>query len=153
VRVDDDYFAHLLELIAEHGWAVQSVGGGELPGEVPFAYTVGLSTLGHPELIMQGMPHPYAHHYLNDFGEEIRKGTKFLPDTTSTVVSGEEAPFAFITAVDTSQLLAVEHIYGSVDALQVIWPDSAGKLPWDDGYANPPWVQPFLGIVPEHFDA
>jgi hypothetical protein len=149
----DEYLTYLLDLIDKHGWAIQNVMGGELPGEVPFSYTVGLTTMGHPELIMKGMPHPYAPSYLNALGGLIRDGRRYQPNTTTTDVTGPTAPMALIEVVDTSDLLAVANFYGEVDALQVIWPDSKGRLPWHSGYANPPDAQPILGVLPEKFDA
>ncbi|MBP6996153.1 MAG: DUF4262 domain-containing protein [Phycicoccus sp.] len=39
--------------------------------------------------------------------------------------------------------MAVHH--SSVQAAQVVWTDSAGHLPWEPGYANPPGSQLLLG--------
>jgi hypothetical protein len=30
-----------------------------------------------------------------------------------------------------------------------VWPDSTGKLPWEEGHRNPPHAQPLLGPRPE----
>ena len=59
-------------------------------------------------------------------------------------------PVVFVHAADTDRLTAVAQVYGRVDALQMVWPDSTGRLPWETGYRNGPDVQPLLGIPPSH---
>jgi hypothetical protein len=148
----DEYMLQLLEIIEEHGWAVQGVGGGELPSEVPFTYTVGLTAVGHPEFILQGMPFRYAQQLLNTLGSEVRDGRRYRANTLTSDPTETAAPVALIEVVDTTDLMAANAIYGDIEALQVIWPDSSGHLPWDEGYANGPEAQPFMGIVPEVFE-
>ena len=70
--------AQLLALIDEHGWAVRHVGAGDTPGEVAFSYTIGLTALGQPEFIMQGMPFDHAQTFLNLLGEEVRGGRRYV---------------------------------------------------------------------------
>jgi hypothetical protein len=48
-----------------------------------------------------------------------------------------------LTAETYFQALAVHH--DSVQAAQIVWTDSADRLPWEPGYANPPGPQPLLG--------
>jgi Domain of unknown function (DUF4262) len=147
----DEYLEHILGLINEHGWAVQHVGGGDLPGEVPFSYTVGLTAFGHPEFVLQGMPHLPAQRLLNILGSEVRNGHRYREDSLTSDPTAIGAPVALISVLDTSELAVAIQLYGEVEALQVIWPDSKGRLPWDNGYANSPDIQPFMGIVPERF--
>ena len=52
-----------------------------------------------------------------------------------------------ITVSDTSDLTAAETIYGDVLAIQIVWTDSGGRLPWEPGYANPPGSQRLLGSI------
>lgn len=54
----------------------------------------------------------------------------------------------FLSVENTAGLTAVEQIYGTIDAIQMVWPDSAGNLPWTAGYRNPPDAQPLLGPAP-----
>jgi hypothetical protein len=59
-----DYLAHISDLIACHGWAVQGV---ERDGIHPaWAYTVGLTPAGRPELVVTGMSLGRATRLLND---------------------------------------------------------------------------------------
>lgn len=50
-----------------------------------------------------------------------------------------------LEVVDARELTAVEAIYGTVVAVQIVWTDSRGLLPWDPGYANPSGSQRLLG--------
>jgi hypothetical protein len=50
--------------------------------------------------------------------------------------------------VHDEELVAVRQVYGTFSAVQMVWPDSAGRFPWDAGYTNPPDAQPLLGPLP-----
>ena len=50
-----------------------------------------------------------------------------------------------IEVVEKSDLTALDVLYGDVPAIQVVWTDSGGHLPWEPGYANPRGSQPLLG--------
>jgi hypothetical protein len=61
---------------------------------------------------------------------------------------------------DKSDLIAVEAICGEVPALQIVWTDSRGRLPWDPDYANASGSQGYsaskrphkgLGATPRSF--
>ena len=52
--------------------------GGKLTGP-PFAYTVGLFGLGHPELLVIGAPMNMAYGVINDLGGRIRDGQDLVP--------------------------------------------------------------------------
>jgi len=140
--------ADLRRVIAKHGWAVRNVMPDDEANEVGFSYTIGLTALGHPEVIILGMPWKSAHEFLNLIGDEVRRGGRYQPGTVTGELSDEDAPVVFIQALETDRLTAVEQVYGRVDALQMIWPDSTGRLPWQAGYRNGPAVQPLLGPLP-----
>jgi hypothetical protein len=140
--------ADLRSLIDEHGWAVRNVGAGDTAAEVGFSYTIGLTAFGHPEVIVMGMPPESAQEFLNLIGDEVRRGSRYENGTVTGEFTDDDAPVVFIRAEDTGRLAAVEQIYGRVDALQMIWPDSTGRLPWEDGHRNLPGVQPLLGPLP-----
>jgi hypothetical protein len=86
----DQEDAHVAAVIRRYGWLIQLVGSGEcnMPGcdcdgepsdGPPFAYTVGLFGLGHPELLIFGVPPGTAGAVLNDLGKRIRSGDDFVP--------------------------------------------------------------------------
>jgi hypothetical protein len=140
--------ADLRGLIDEHGWAVRNVGAGDTAADVGFSYTIGLAGFGHPEVIVMGMPHESAHEFLNLIGDEVRRGSRYQHGTVTGEFTDDDAPVVFIRVEDIGRLTAVDEVYGRVDALQMIWPDSTGRLPWQDGHRNPPGTQPLLGPLP-----
>ena len=70
----EDFFDEQSEIIGKFGWAVVHV----LPTEddpedtVPFAYTVGLTGYGFPELTIAGLPPETGHLLLNEVAGRVR---------------------------------------------------------------------------------
>jgi hypothetical protein len=58
-----------ISLIACHGWAVQGVQRDRI--HPPWAYTVGLTSNGRPELVVTGMPLAPAAQLLNDVAAHV----------------------------------------------------------------------------------
>jgi hypothetical protein len=109
------------------------------------SYTVGLTAHLHPEVVMTGLPPDVAHTFLNSAGRIVvhEHGHFAAGEETSDLADGRAFPV--IAVSDTSALTAVAGLYGDVRAVQVVWADSRGNLPWEPGYANPPGSQPLLG--------
>lgn len=144
----DAVLKDLLEVIDVHGWCVRHVLAGELAEEVQFTYTIGLTAMGHPEVVVTGLPSESAHIYLNNVGSDVSDGKRYAAGDSTDEWTRPGAPVLFLAVDDTSGLAAIEQVYGHVDALQLVWPDSAGRMPWDPGCTNPPHVQPLLGPHP-----
>jgi hypothetical protein len=138
----------LRRVIDRFGWAVLH-GGGSGPGDPRWSYTVGLSAFEHPEVIVVGLPFAAGETYLNLVGEAVRAGARFRPGVVTTALTDADSPVVFLQVTDTERLTVAEQLHGSVDALQLVWPDSTGKLPWEEGHRNPPHAQPLLGPRPE----
>ena len=138
-----DPIEELQELIARHGWAVRHVVDAD-PARC-FSYTVGLTAHLHPEIVMTGLPPQVAHTFLNIAGRVVVRehGHFAAGEHTGALADGREFPV--IAVSDTSGLTAVAQLYGDVRAVQVVWADSRGNLPWEPAYANPPGSQPLLG--------
>ena len=144
----DAYIQKIEGLIAEYGWAVQGVGAGD--GDPQFSYTVGLTALGHPEIIIESLPPAPALGILNIIGGAIKEqGRRFEPGDVVRGILGNDLPLAFIEARKTDDLTVVGRIYGTRDALQAVWCDTAGRFPWDEEYGMSVDVQPLLGVVPD----
>jgi hypothetical protein len=144
---DDPLLAELQALIQRYGWAVRRVLADPFTDAAPFSYTVGLTAFDHPEVVVTGMPFEPAQAFLNMVGERVRAGASYVAGTRDTSLT-DHGDVAFIQAVDTAGLHAVEQVYGQVRAMQLIWPDSAGAYPWEPGFRNSPSVQPLLGPLP-----
>lgn len=98
------------DTIRRHGWALEAVAGDE--DAPPFVYTVGLSGLGHPELILFATAPPTAAAVLNGLGELVRAGRRLGPLEQVTVRGGAVHLLDFPRVEDW--LLAAEELYGGV---------------------------------------
>lgn len=135
-RTEADYLTMLRQLIDEHGWAIQGVEpDGGRPG---WAYTVGLTVKGLPELVVTGVSMSHAAELLNFAAGLVTEGTG-LPGGLDVEVVTVARPWAHLRYAVT--------VYGEdIKALQLVYPDTAGRWPWDAGYAMPGGPQPVLGI-------
>ena len=147
----DQESAHIATTIRRHGWAIQYVGGDTCarPGcdcpdvdGPPFAYTVGLFGLAHPELLIFGVPPGTAAGILNALGERIVDGEALLP---GQLVSLDEWPHRIIPEEVPNPgeiVFGANRFYKrparhSVPVLQLSYDDVEGKFPWDAGCAAP----------------
>lgn len=146
----DQAKAHMTEVIRRRGWMIQYVGGEcsapDCPGEEadgpPFAYTVGLFGIGHPELLVFGLPPHTAAGLLNAFGERIRRGEDLVPGQLITL-PGDHHRFVVEEVPNPGEIVfAANDFYqrpdeASVPVLQLTYDDGGGIFPWDDGYPAP----------------
>jgi Domain of unknown function (DUF4262) len=90
----DQEDAHVGAMIRRYGWFIQYVGGSEMcslpgcrcsdqddQGVVPFAYTVGLFGLQHPELLIFGVPQETAGGVLNDLANGFVPARACCPES------------------------------------------------------------------------
>jgi hypothetical protein len=147
--IDQDQ-AWLADTVRTHGWAIRYIGGvcacpgcgGEPGDQPPFAYTVGLHGLDHPELLILGVDPGTAGRVLNELGERVRSGTALLP---GQMVTFEDWPRRIIPEVvpNPEEILFDANGYyrrpadAPVAAFQLSYDDEEGRFPWDDGYATP----------------
>lgn len=145
---DPDPVADLEALIAKFGWAIRHVTGDPQSGAVPFSYTVGLTALGHPELVATGLPFDVSQIFLNSAAHLVKEGS-VLADGLVTDALTVGGTVTFIAARDVSGLSVVGQVYGGeTRALQLVWTDSSDHYPWDPGFNNPSSAQPLLGDRP-----
>lgn len=148
----DQEDAHVAHVIRRQGWFIQYVGGHECsrpdcstevdPLEPPFAYTVGLFGLGHPELLIFGVTPETAASVLNDLGERIRGGEDLIPGQLITFerwarrVITEEVPNPGEIVFSANRFYQRPD-EASVPVLQLSYDDREGRFPWDDGHTAP----------------
>lgn len=137
--------------IRRHGWLIQYVGGDSCsapwcdcpPSDgPPFAYTIGLFGLAHPELLIVGVPPDTAASVLNNLGERIRAGETLLPgqliefDEWAHRIIPEPVPNPgeIVQGANRYYRRPAEH---SVPVLQLSYDDTAGRFPWEEGYTAP----------------
>lgn len=121
--------------IAEYGWHVVIVmAEGDDPG---FAYSIGMKeTLGHPEIIMFGLPGRLMGAVINDIGNSIRAGSPpIVGERVGELLEGADC---ILHPVDKSHYReyfgwALWYYQGdSFDALQCFWPGKLdGQFPWE----------------------
>lgn len=137
------YMVQLMANIEKHGWVLQGV-----LGEMPFAYTVGMTDRALPELLISGLPMDLAHSLLSHIvaihseitvqpGKMLHlDGPRFLPI---------EAPLAEVGIAD-------EVYQKNVDVIQLIWPDDEGRWPGDPD-VDQRWTQEVFGPYERPDDA
>ncbi len=133
------------DIIREHGCFIQAVMGEQRTP--PFAYTVGLFGLGHPELIVFGLDHVSAGVVLNWFFDHVRGGEELTP---GEIVQPPGADDRFLVEAfpDPWTLYAANRHYrrrrgAPVQAYQLTWAVNGGSLRrW---LPNAEWLQPRPG--------
>lgn len=147
----DQEDARIRTVIRQYGWAIEYIGGeccsapgcdgGDDAGP-PFAYTVGLFGLGHPELLVFGLEPDTTSALLNHLGDRVRDGEALLP---GLVVEFDDWPHRVIPEevpnpgeiVFSANRFYQRPDFASVPVLQLSYDDLSGRFPWDDDYSHP----------------
>jgi hypothetical protein len=123
--------------VAEYGWHVVMVNSERSPD---WAYSIGLwHTYRSSELAVAGLPLDNAMTLINQIGDRIKAGvslkdgdrlddllTSDLDVACRTIDEGWYRPL-FGQAIDFSMAPPLPF-------LQVVWPDRAGRFPWEEGF-------------------
>lgn len=138
---EDDEDARLLDALERVGWIGIGVDPNayDPPGTPRFAYTAGLErTWRHPELIVVGIPWPAAGAVLRGAVERVRRGESYEPGQryADVVAAGDMVVVEVSHAHRIFTMTYAMWLYGGEDfrAVQLVWPDAAGRYPWDEGY-------------------
>jgi len=132
--------ARVTQDIARHGWHVVKVREDELgPAH---AFSIGLHERhGHPEVVVTGPDLDVLHQLVNAVGEDVREGRRFEAEHAyEGIVSGLRCHFRAVHAANYPDFLGYAgRYYGGAGfpALQCVWPDAAGRFPWDPGFPEP----------------
>src|SRR3954469_7825386 len=135
----DDCDLRLLADVEKHGWHGVVINDDE-PSAYMFSVGV-MQTLDHPELVMFGLAVDVMHSLLWNVYREIVGGRRFDEDGLyDGIVEG------FAIAVRRVHPTWHPHYLGSaqwhrrylkargtLQAVQLIWPDKAGRFPWEEG--------------------
>ena len=136
--------------IRRHGTSIEYVIGDMRRRQTPFAYTIGLFGMGHPELLVFGLDSRTTGLLLNDVADRVRAGRDIVPGELlefegwghRVVVESVPNPGEIAFAANRFYQRPDEH---SVDMLQLTYDDRDGRFPWHDDYANAVWIQPRPG--------
>jgi Domain of unknown function (DUF4262) len=154
----DQEDSKVAQTIRRYGWFIQYVGGGvcDAPGcdggddeGPPFAYTVGMFGMGHPELLIIGVSMDDAACVLNTLGHRIQAGADLLPGELITFEEWQHRivpehvpnPGEIVFSANRHYWRPTEF---SVPVLQLSYDDEAGRFPWEPEY-EAPQVQPRPG--------
>ena len=149
--------AEVAATITAHGWALHATDGqADVPG---FVHTVGLSAYeDHPELIVIGLRTRAAADLLDVLGEQVRAGERLHDRRQCTDFPGW--PRIALLEVDPdasgSLLATANRRYQTPDgppvrALQVVWCDPTGALPWEPRWVLPRRCQPLAHVAYDPF--
>jgi hypothetical protein len=146
----DQADARVTECVRTYGVYIQYVGGCTcvVPGcgcaaddRPPFAYTVGLFGLNHPELVTVGLSVEASAEVLNNLTGRVMDGQNLIP---GALLGFEEWPHSMVPEVlpNPGEILYIANRFyrrsghTSVPALQLSYDDRAGRFPWEEGYAD-----------------
>ncbi|HZO67698.1 MAG TPA: DUF4262 domain-containing protein [Kribbellaceae bacterium] len=124
-----EYWDLLTSSILERGWFVQATEGND--GDSPYAYTVGLTMLGHPELVVFGMEPAPAEDVLAAVAEQVLAGREFTDGDDVSFLYDARDPVILLQLPDSStHLHRANDLYREsagppVPALQLFWPSAA----------------------------
>lgn len=106
--------------------------------EGSFAYTVGFTELGHPEIFVSGLG-PVAHQLFWDMFRAVKEGKRYDAGEINTDLAS--LPTAFRTLRPEAAVeFCCQALYFYEDSgkhptfLQLVMPDKEGLLPWQAGY-------------------
>lgn len=139
-----DYLNHLEGFITKFGWAVQGVERDRI--HPPWAYTVGLTLYGEPELVLTGMPLGRACGLLNEVAAHVMHAEAPRPGDQIPWQGGPLMEIVKVAEPSAHLVMAVEMFGTDLRALQIIHADDRGHWPWDVGYRGVRGGQPVLGV-------
>ncbi len=127
----------VLAQVAEHGWRSTAVAGP--PGYPSFTYTTGFwLTFDAPEIMIFDLPSETAHDMFGVIARDLTGGRKFLVgEPAFDILQGEHVRFVPVDAAKAAAyLMATAWFYrgAAFPCWQLVWGDSAGRFPWDDGF-------------------
>ncbi|HEY3955130.1 MAG TPA: DUF4262 domain-containing protein [Streptosporangiaceae bacterium] len=140
-----DYLDYMRNVMDRCGWAVQGI---ERDGpHPPWAYTVGLTRLGRPELVVTGMSLHRATHLLNDMAAHSLHADNPKLGEQIELTGGPVIQMIGVAEPTAHLRIATEMFGPRIRALQVVHADDRGHWPWERGYRGVRGGQPVLGLV------
>jgi Domain of unknown function (DUF4262) len=139
----EDYLRHIGSIIVTTGWAVQAVERDRL--RPPYAYTIGLTAYGKPELVVTGMRARDSADLLNDVASHVLHAPEPELGEQIPLIGGPLIEFVEVEVPAAHLLLVGEFFDQDYRALQVVHADDRGRWPWEVGYRGIKGGQPLLG--------
>jgi hypothetical protein len=137
------YLDHIRRMITRVGWAVQYVEDDRR--HASFAYTVGLTGFGLPELVVTGLRALRAMTMLNDAADDMVSSDAPSPGTTIAMSDGSRVEVVRLPHPEAHLNIALDLYGNELRALQLVWADDRGRLPWHPVFRSNRGGQPVLG--------
>jgi hypothetical protein len=141
---ESDYLDHVRDLMARSGFMVQGVTGDRRHS--PWAYTVGLTPHGKPELVVTGLPVARAARLLNSVGNHLLHADPPRPGEQVQLIDGPKIEIVEVTEPAMLLAIAVALFGPGIRALQVVHADDRGHWPWELGFRGGRGGQPIFGV-------
>jgi hypothetical protein len=138
-----EYLDHMQGLIDRFGWAVVGIEDDQI--HPAWAYTLGLTPHGSPELVVTGLPLPRTTWLLNAVAPYVLDTAVPRPGEEIVVEGGPSMEVVRVGEPTAHLELAVEFYGSGIQALQLVYADDCGRWPWDAGFRGHQGRQPVLG--------
>lgn len=144
----------MMDRIIKHGHQVtivfptkESIADGSM--DYAFAYTIGRTMKDRPELLVTGSLPPEAlGMILNETARVDDERPISAGDSVDEVLDGYPVRIVRVTDPKTAGMTMALHYMGDdIDALQVLWPDSAGRFPGEPGFVYGDDAEPVFGAA------
>jgi hypothetical protein len=139
-----DYLEHIRGVIACCGFAVQGVEGNR--HRSPWAYTVGLTAHGKPELLVTGLSYARSGELLNEVASHVLHAEAPQPGEVVPLHDGPVIEIVEVTEPTVHLAIAVEIFGPEIRALQLVHVDDRGHWPWEVGFRGGRGGEPVLGM-------
>ena len=139
-----DYLNHMQDLVDRFGWAVVGIEDDQI--HPPWAYTLGLTPRGRPELVVTGLPLPRATWLLNTVACYVLDTAVPRPGEEVLMEGGPLMEVVRVAEPSAHLFTAVEFYGAGIQALQLAHADDRGHWPWDSGFRGHKGGQPVLGV-------
>jgi hypothetical protein len=135
--------AYVRGVLEEHPWVV--IGVDREGYRPPYSYTVGLSGLDRPELVITGLSKERAANVLMAVAELVLDAG--VPAAGARVRLPGKRPGEIVRVAEPSVHLGIAaDLFGDrVTALQLVYADVRGRWPWDRNFRSGRAGQPVLG--------
>jgi Domain of unknown function (DUF4262) len=135
--------AYVRGVLEEHPWVIIGVDrDGYRP---PYSYTVGLTELNRPELVITGLSKERAANVLMAAADQVLDAG--APAVGARVRLPGKRPGEIVRVAEPSVHLGIaDDLFGErVTAIQLVYADIRGRWPWDENFRNGRAGQPVLG--------
>lgn len=150
----DAFMREVAEAVDTMGWIVQGVFGTQENPGTSFAYTVGLTLFGYPELCMSGLNLDTMRTILNDLTRPVYdKARRYSHGETVEGILGNGLKLTIVNGLADKDGIwpgTAYALYGSerVRLQQAVWPDRNRLMPWEDGCLLKDEHQQLIGVPP-----